>query len=64
MQNLTLSQMIPILAGLILIGGLVGVAVYAIHKLIGQGKEGEEVSSPRPRGMRSDSEVMFSTVRD
>lgn len=56
--------MIPILAGLILIGGLVGVGVYAIHKLIGQrGKEGEEASSPRPRGTRSDSELMFSTVQ-
>ena len=56
--------MISILAGLILIGGLVGVGVYAIHKLIGQrGKEGEEASSPRPRGTRSDSELMFSTVQ-
>ncbi len=55
--------MIPILAGLIVVIGLAGVAVYAIHKLIRQGREGGEASSPRPRGTRSASELMFSTVQ-
>ncbi len=56
--------MIPFLAGLIVVVGLVGVALYAIHKLIRQGREGEDASSPRTRGTRSASEFMFSTVQE
>lgn len=55
--------MIPILAGLIVVVGLVGVAVYAIHKLIRQGRESKEASSPRSRGTRSELEFMFTTVQ-
>lgn len=56
--------MIPFLAGLIVVAGLVGVALYAIHKLIRKGREGEDASSPRARGTRSASEFMFSTVQE
>ena len=64
MQNISFSQIILFLAGLIVVVGLVGVSLYAIHKLIRQGREGEDASSPRTRGTRSASEFMFSTVQE
>ena len=62
MQNLSLSQLLPYLLGLLMVAGLMVVALYAIHKKFREGRESEP--TPAPAALpRKDAEIMVDAVQ-